>query len=214
MSATPSLAEVVSDAIAAARGGVNVSMPATVLTYDPARQVASVKPSISMRYLDASGVLSPMSIGVVSNLPVLFPSGGGFSLTWDLVPGDQVLLVVCDRSLDEWKLTGAQENVPVDIRRFDFTDSVVVPSIRPITQPLAPDAWATGAAVLKSSDVRLGSSLAADFVALSSKVDAALAAIVNAFNAHTHMLGNTPTLVPSSLLPPAAPTGATSVKAI
>jgi hypothetical protein len=214
-SPTPSLAEVISETIAAARGGISVAMPATILSYDPARQIASVKPAISMRY-ESDGVLVPSPIGIVSNLPVLFPSGGGTSITWNLLPGDQVLLIVCDRSLDEWKSTGAQENVPADIRRFDFTDAIVLPGIRPITQPLSVEAWAAGATVIKGDDVRLGSSLALDFVALSSKVDAAIAAIVAAFNAHTHMVSavSSPTAVPNGPITSQSPTGATKVKAI
>jgi phage baseplate assembly protein V len=63
--------------------------------------------------------------------------------------------------------------------------------------------------------VHLGADVAADFVALSAKVDAELAAIKTAYDAHTHTHGIGPgtTAIPVPLIPAQSSTAATKAKA-
>jgi hypothetical protein len=44
---------------------------------------------------------------VFPTVPVCFPSGGPFIVTWPLQPGDEVLLVFADRCIDSWLANGA-----------------------------------------------------------------------------------------------------------
>lgn len=47
----------------------------------------------------------------IVNVPVIFPRGGGFSLTLPLKKGNQGLLIFCDTCFDNWYLNG-QDNAP------------------------------------------------------------------------------------------------------
>jgi hypothetical protein len=216
--ATPDLGELLAEAVAAARGSIATAIPATVLEYDPVRQAALVKPAISGRYQDPNtGALVPFPLPPIANVPVAFPSGGGCSITWPLVAGDTVYLVIADSSIDEWKATGNQENLPADVRRFDLTDAVAIPALRPFARSIPATGWSSTGIVIEGLDIRLGSSAASDFVALAGLVAAELAKIRTAFNAHLH---TGVTTGPGSSGPPATPmvapgnVAATRVKAV
>ena len=212
---TPDLGELLAEAADFTRGMINVALPATVLAYDPARQTVTVKPSVSARVQEPNtGALVPVPIPAISNVPVAFPSAAGFSITWPLTIGDPVTLVFCDRSTDEWKSTGLPENVPLDVRRHDFTDAVAIPGGRPFPQALTADSYTPTGLVIKGLDIRLGSSAAVDFVALASLVLAELTAIKATFDAHVHT-DSSPALTTPPTVPMAAPgsVAATKVKA-
>jgi hypothetical protein len=217
VSETPDLGELLAEAVAFARGSIATSIPATVVDYNPALQTITAKPTVSGRYQDPeTGILVPFPLPTVSNVPVAFPSSAGFAITWPLTPGDTVFLVFADSSLDEWKATGAPENVPQDTRRFDLTDAVAIPGLRPFTRPIPPTGWSSTGLVIEGAQVLLGSSAAVDFVALSSLVLAELAKIRTAFNTHTHTATG-PTATTTTPVTPMPATGnvaATRVRAL
>jgi hypothetical protein len=55
-------------------------------------------------------------------------------LAWDLLPGDAVLLLVCDRQTDEFFVGGA--TVAAGDRMHSLTDAVVLPGIALTTDPI------------------------------------------------------------------------------
>lgn len=178
MAETPELDDLLLQLDAFILGKVSVALPATIVDYDHARQVATVKPTVSARRQDPESLaLIPEALPTIGNVPVLFPSSTGFAWTFPLLPGDPVLLVFCDRSIDEWKATGAPENVPQDIRRFDLTDAVALVGLRPFTRPIPASGWAAGAMVIEAPDLRLGSSAAVHPVALQPALLVELARI-------------------------------------
>ena len=67
-----------------------------------------------------------------------WPGGGGMLTTWPLRPGDGVLLVFAQRSLEGW-LSG-NDAAPDDPRRFDLSDCVAVPGLRATGISADPDA--------------------------------------------------------------------------
>lgn len=175
MSDAPEWEDIIREAIRAGLGGVHVSLPAVVVAYNPALQQATVKPIVHERFKDVRTGLeipNPAPPLPIPNLPVVWPSGmgGTVGLTHGLAPGDPVTLLVGDRSTDEWRATGAPDVLPLDGRRFDLSDAVVIPGGRAFvpgpTGPLPPTAYdAAGAPVLSgtpATPVKLGSSLAVD----------------------------------------------------
>ena len=212
---TPDLGELLVETSDFTLGRIHVSMPATIVAYNPALQTCTVKPCISGRYADAElEILVPFPLPTISNVPVRFPSGTGFAITWPLIPGDTVHLIIADRSMDEWKSTGAPENIPQDIRRFDLTDAIAVPGLRPLTNPIPATGWSATGMVLEGASIQLGSSTAFDPIALSSLVSAELAKIVSTFNLHTHVATGfgVPTSTPLPLA--AAPSTVAALKAV
>lgn len=184
---TPDLGALLAKVVTVTRGSLHGALPATVLAYNPALQTVTVKPCVSGRVEDSeTEVLVPYPLPAISNVPVAFPSSTGFAITWPLFPGDTVYLVCGERSMDEWKSTGAAENLPQDIRRFDLTDAVAIPGLRPFTKPIPATGFSPVAMVLEGVDIRLGSSAAVMLVALAPLVAAELAKLKAAIEGHVH----------------------------
>lgn len=185
MPGDPTLADVIREHLRAGLATVHTSLPAVVVAYDPALQRATVQPTIRARVDDPTlGVERPTLAPPppLPNLPVVWPSGaaGTWALTGPLSPGDPVTVVVQERSTDEWRHTGvtAPVGAPVDARRWDLTDAVVVPGGRVFVPgpagPLPATAYDPAAVVLSGATVKLGSSSATDAVALATLVLAEL----------------------------------------
>jgi hypothetical protein len=119
---TPTLEEVISEAIADSLLNLYTSMPGQVVSYDPAKQTISVKPCI--KSTDANGVVTERP--QIDNVPVMFPRGKKSSFTFPIQAGDPVLLVFSMRSLDVWKQKGGIVD-PLDFRKFNITDAFAIP---------------------------------------------------------------------------------------
>lgn len=216
MSETIDLGGLLAETVAFVRGSIATGIPATVLSYDPANQTITAKPTVSGRRQDPdTGALVPFPLPAIPNVPVAFPSSTGFAHTWPLSPGDTVYLMFADSSLDEWKSTGSADNLPADPRRFDLTDAVAIPGVRPLVKPIPATGYSSVAMVLEGADIRMGSSAATDFVALASKVLAELNKIKAIFDVHTHVSAapGIPTAIPVPILSPVGTVGAIKVKA-
>ena len=212
----PGLADVIEAAVKSGIAGVHTGVVARVESFDPTRRTATIRPVMRGARVDASGNRTTYLPPAIANVPVAFFQVSGASLTADLSAGDFVLAIPLERSHDEWKGSGGADNTPSDSRRHDLADCIAIPGVTHLLAgTVATDSFATGAVVLKGGDIRLGSSLATDFVALASKVLTELGKIWTAFNAHTHggvFIGAASTGTPSTS-GSAASVAATKVKA-
>lgn len=202
-------------------GRINVALPATVISYNPATQTATVQPVPAARDHDPeTDALIPVALPQIANVPVRFDvaMGGLCSLTWPLQPGDAVTLLICDRSLDEWKSTGAPQTVPQDVRRFDLTDAIAIPGPRSPAQPLSASGYSPSAAVLQAPLILLGSSAAVSPVVLETLLQPFLAQLLTWLATHTHSgvttgPGVSAVPVQAPTLPTPGTLGATKVRA-
>lgn len=197
---TPSDADLLKAAVAEGTAAMHTVLPAIVVSYAQATQTISAQVVVQSRYRQVDGVLVAYTPPVISNIPVAFPSGDSWSITWPLAAGDPVLLVFAERSIDEWKATANAENTPRHLRRFNLTDAIAIPGARAPADPIPAAGVDASALVVRGSLIKLGSASASDWIALSSLVDARLAAIVAAYNLHTHATGIGPTAPPTTPL--------------
>lgn len=69
---------------------------------------------------------TPLDIGRLNGVPIGYYKAGGMVLTLPTDVGDEGLLIISDRSLDLWKVTG-NKNPPNGPRLHDFSDAVFIP---------------------------------------------------------------------------------------
>lgn len=187
-SARPSFSAVMQAAVRDGTFPVNVAVSATVKSYNRTRQTVEVEAMVqpSRDLLDGSREFVPFP--VVRNVPVLWPASGVASLTWDLETGDEVLLIVRDRSHAEVRAGAALPTKPASGRRWSLIDAVAIPGLA--TRAL--DSSAVGAnptlAMRAGKGLRVGASTASKALALAEKVDAELTKIATAHNSHTHTI--------------------------
>lgn len=131
--------EVLRDAIKLELAGVCVACPAIVAKVHDDGQRVDAQPMVRGRRLDADGVSESYKLPQVMNVPVAWPGASGLAQTFPLksvldvggvAEATRVLLVFCDRSLDEWLAYGAIDTDPISRRRHNITDAVAIPSLR------------------------------------------------------------------------------------
>jgi hypothetical protein len=135
-------AEVLRQVLTNWQAGIWTALPATVQSYNAAAQTCSVQPTIQLvRYPRAGGNPIPLDFPVIPDVPVVFPGGGGYSLTFPIAAGDEVLLVFASRCIDAWwKLgTSTSKSQPqTESRMHDLSDAFAIVGPRNQTRMLNP----------------------------------------------------------------------------
>lgn len=126
---TPSLAQLIRAAVEKRTADLRVSLPATVVSFDVATQLARVRPDIFEIKETVDGDTQPYQLPDISNVPCVIPSSGHYALTLPVSAGDKCLLVFADRSLDDW-ITHARAADPEDERRHALSDAIAILGIR------------------------------------------------------------------------------------
>lgn len=104
-------------------GRIHTMLPGFVNSYDPAKQTATIQPVFAEYYELEDGTKEKQSYPAIPNVPVLFPRAGGYYVHPPLKRGNVVMLICCQRSIDDWYQTnGAQEVIPEDLRKHHPSD--------------------------------------------------------------------------------------------
>lgn len=126
---------------------VHTAMPGTIIAFDAVRNMVTVQPDLSRVFVDLRGVETITPAPVLKEVPVKFLRGGGFRITWDLSPGDEVLLVFCERSIDTWSQIGGSVD-PTPRRKHDWSDAIAIPGMSTqnnLIEDIAPGQMVLGA---------------------------------------------------------------------
>jgi len=124
------LVDAVNEVVRKALAEAFVSRPAKVISYDEAAQTVDVEIGLS-KYLEDEDQTLSLPLAEVRSVPVAFPRGGGFFVSFPIQPDDYVLLVFSDRSLDLWLQNGGSNVDPIDLRQHSVADAVAIPGIYP-----------------------------------------------------------------------------------
>lgn len=162
----PSLSDVLDVALTSALADVHTSMPGVVVSYDAASRRASVQPLIQRAYFDEDDVRQVERYPVLPSVPVVMPGNSSVGLVWTVKPGDRVLIVFSESSMNQW-LAQDSEGDPLDERRHSLSDALAIPGLNP-TGDVTDDVG--DALVLHGDDVKLGSKDASKRVALNDEV--------------------------------------------
>jgi len=185
MSLTPDEVTVLREILDARAAEIHTALPARVVSYDAAKQVADLQPMVRDVARTVEGALVARSFPTLPSVPVAFLRGGGYYLTVPLEPGDTGMLIFSELPIDRWRSTG-QEAHPVNARRHGVGNAVFYPGVRPRAQALGepgvPDHLVIGREAgvsvhVEPDVVRIGSGAATDAVPLESKLQAELARV-------------------------------------
>lgn len=124
------------------QAGIWTAIPAVVTAFNPAALTVSAQPAIKAKQTAQDGTVSDVSLPLCVDVPVVFPRGGGFSLTFPIAAGDEVLLVFASRCIDGWWQQGGTQP-QLDQRMHDLSDAFAIPG--PWSQKTKITAGMTGA---------------------------------------------------------------------
>ena len=100
------------------------------------------------------GPFSPTSqatpIPVLTGVPIVMPSGGGWNLTLPIQQGDECWVLFADSPIDGWFTSGKAGQVPISQRRHSLSDAVAIFGVRSVPNGLAN--YSTNSMQLRSDD--------------------------------------------------------------
>lgn len=128
---------------------LRVSLPGIVESYDPIANTCTVQPAITGQVADAAGNFKSAPLPLLVDVPVVFPRGGGCTITFPVKTGDECLVVFSDRCIDFWWQSGGVQE-PVDPRQHDLSDAFAI--IGPQSQAKKISGISTTAAQFRSDD--------------------------------------------------------------
>lgn len=116
------------------------ALPGVVVQFDPTLMTAQVQPAMKALLTRPDNTKTWETLPLLVDCPVVFPSGGGFTLTFPIKPGDECLVIFASRCIDSWWEQGCTTgNVPqpAEIRLHDLSDGFVIPGPRSKPRALA-----------------------------------------------------------------------------
>ena len=130
------------------QGKIWTALPGIIDSFDAAAHTCKVQPAISGKRRKQNGDIEAIQLPLLLDCPVVFPGGGGCTLTFPIKPGDECLVVFASRCIDSWwQLGGVQGQA--EFRMHDLSDGFVIPGGR--SQPRKFNV-STSAAQLRSDD--------------------------------------------------------------
>lgn len=136
------------------KAAVNNALPGIIRSFNPESVTCDVDIAILAK-LTKAGTGSEdfqresVSYPILVDIPVVFPRGGGVTLTFPVKEGDECLIVFSSRSIDFWwQNGGVQERA--DGRVLDLSDAFVI--LGPQSQAQKISNISTSAAQLRSDD--------------------------------------------------------------
>lgn len=124
---------------------LHTCLPGVVVSFDAAKQTAVVQPCIQRIFT----TLGPVNLPVCVDVPVAFPGGGDFFLTFPVAAGDECLLLFSERAIDYWYDKGGVQ-LPAEYRLHDLSDAIAMVGLN--SQPKKLSALQTTGAELRTRD--------------------------------------------------------------
>lgn len=131
------------------QSSVWTALPGIVQSFDAVKKTCVVQPALQAKVLNKDGSSSWVTLPLLVDCPVFFPSGGGLTLTFPIAVGNGCLVVFASRCIDSWWQSGGIQ-VQAELRMHDLSDGFVFVGVDPV--PEVPAAISTTEAQLRTND--------------------------------------------------------------
>ncbi|TDB62494.1 Gp138 family membrane-puncturing spike protein [Photorhabdus khanii] len=128
---------------------LRVAIPGIIQSFNVDAVTCVVQPAIKSGIADQEGKTTSVSLPLLVDVPVIFPRGGGVTLTFPVKAGDECLVVFADRCIDFWWQSGGVQE-PADERQHSLSDAFAI--IGPQSQAKKISGISTSTAQLRSDD--------------------------------------------------------------
>lgn len=125
------------------------AMPAIIDSVDFDAMTIEAQPAIQGVITNQDGSETFLNLPLLVDCPIVFPGGGGFILTFPLVKGDEVLIIIASRCIDSWFQQGGVQP-HAEFRMHDLSDGFALPG--PKSQPNVVSSISASNAQLRSND--------------------------------------------------------------
>lgn len=118
------------------------ALPGIIVAFDPATLLAQVQAAVKSVVTTPDGSKSTVARSLLVDVPVVFPGGGGCTLTFPVADGDECLLVFAARGIDAWLEYGGTQD-PLPDRRHSMNDAFAFVGVRSKARKLPQPAAST-----------------------------------------------------------------------
>lgn len=108
---------------------VHTALPAIIISFDASTRTVTAQPTIQRVFSEGEGLEGATNLPPCVDVPVVFPMGGGYELTFPIKAGDECLLMFAERCIDGWFESG-QPTQPNDFRQHDLSDAFAIVGVR------------------------------------------------------------------------------------
>ena len=117
--------------IEAERSNIWTCFPGKVVSFNVVKNTCFIQPMFLGVATALDGSATNISMPILPDCPIVFPSAGGYHLTFPIAVGDEVLVHVSSRNIDPWfgSGTAAPSN---EFRMHDLSDCFCTPGIKSI----------------------------------------------------------------------------------
>lgn len=123
--------------------------PGIIQSFNAVKMTCVVQPAVQGRNTDPSGKTIFVNLPLLLDVPVVFQSGGGATLTFGIGPGDECWFSIADRCIDAWWQQGGIQPDP-EVRMHDLSDAFAF--VGPRSQPRVLGGISTTTAQLRADD--------------------------------------------------------------
>jgi|26BtaG_2_1085354.scaffolds.fasta_scaffold02703_6 hypothetical protein len=119
---------------------VHTALPAIIISFDADTRTVTAQPTVQRVFSEGEGLEGATNLPPCVDVPVIFPMGGGYELTFPIKAGDECLLIFAERCIDGWFESG-QPTQPNDFRQHDLSDAFAIVGVRSLAnkQPVWTD---------------------------------------------------------------------------
>jgi len=118
--------------------------PGKIISFDKDSQTATVQIMREQFNNQLHSLYTEYAFPILQNVPVQFPQGGGYFLTFPINGGENCLLDFCDKGIDHWKNAGAAKigtfasGLPKAdyFRAYNINDAVAMVGYNPIPEAI------------------------------------------------------------------------------
>lgn len=108
-------------------------------TFSTEHRTVRVQPITQVRAQNPDGSFDWLTMPVLPDVPVIFPSGGGCTLTFPLKDGDEVVVLIASRCIDAWWQNGGKTQggtptpqVQMEFRMHDLSDGFCLAGVNSV----------------------------------------------------------------------------------
>ena len=136
-------------AVNAAIAGLWTALPGIVQSFDASAVTCTVQPAIQGIVTNEDGTRTAVNLPLLVDVPIVFPRGGGTTLTFPVSVGDECLVIFSSRCIDAWWQSGGVQ-IPMEARKHDLSDGFAL--VGPMSQAKKIGGISTSTVQLRSDD--------------------------------------------------------------
>jgi hypothetical protein len=139
--------------------GIWTAIPGIIQSVDLGAMTCVVQPAIKSVILDQNGTPTEVPLPLLLDVPIVFPKGGGFVLSFPVAVNDEVLVVFSSRCIDAWWQSGGVQQA-MEARMHDLSDGFAIPGV--YSQP------SVASASISATEARIAKQDGTSYVSLDS----------------------------------------------